>query len=41
VKSPEGETAAKTLTLSLVRVSGAVAGQPREGRWIITKIDGA
>lgn len=40
VQSPQGETAPKTLTLSLVRVSGTVAGQPREGRWIITKIDG-
>jgi hypothetical protein len=31
----------KTLVITLQRVSGTMAGQPREGRWIITRIQGA
>lgn len=41
VKSPAGDTADKTLTITMVRASGSQAGAAREGRWIITKIAGA
>jgi hypothetical protein len=40
VTSPTGEAAAKDLTITLMRVVGTVGGQPREGRWIISKIAG-
>jgi hypothetical protein len=41
VKSPQGDTAAKTLTVTFARASGTQAGTAREGRWIITRIAGA
>jgi hypothetical protein len=41
VKSPSGQTADKTLTITMVRASGTQGGKAREGRWIITKIAGA
>jgi hypothetical protein len=41
VKSPDGQTAQKTLVVTFQRVTGTLDGQPREGRWIITKIAGA
>lgn len=41
VKSPQGDTATKTLTITFARASGTQAGTTREGRWIITKIAGA
>jgi hypothetical protein len=41
VRSPDGQTSPKTLVLTLQRVSGTMKGQPREGRWIITRIQGA
>ena len=40
VRSPQGDVAPKNLTFTLTRVVGTQAGQPREGRWIITKIAG-
>lgn len=40
VKSPEGTTAKKPLTVTFERAVGTLAGTPREGRWIITKIAG-
>ncbi len=40
VKSPQGETSSKNLTVTLARVVGTQGGVTREGRWIITKIDG-
>jgi hypothetical protein len=36
-----GAMTEKTLVITLQRVSGTMAGQPREGRWIITRIQGA
>jgi hypothetical protein len=41
VRMPDGQTTSKTLVLTLERVSGTMAGQQREGRWIITRIQGA
>jgi hypothetical protein len=41
VRSPQGQTTSKNLTITFARVSGTQAGTPREGRWIITKIAGA
>ena len=41
VKSPAGQTADKTLTITLMRASGTQGGTAREGRGIITKIAGA
>lgn len=41
VKSPKGDTADKTLTITFARASGTQGGAAREGRWIITKIAGA
>lgn len=40
VRSPQGATAAKNLTVTFARVVGTQAGTAREGRWIITKIAG-
>lgn len=40
IKNPSGQTAPATLTLTMMRAVGSQAGQPREGRWIITKIAG-
>ncbi len=40
VKSPQGETSTRNLTVTLTRVAGTQAGVTREGRWIITKLDG-
>ncbi len=41
VKTPDGQTVPKTLVLTMERVSGKLNGQQREGRWIITRIQGA
>ena len=41
VKAPDGSVAPKTLVMTLQRVVGAMKGQQREGRWIITRIQGA
>jgi hypothetical protein len=41
VRTPEGQTTPKTLTLTLQRLSGTMDGEQREGRWIITRIEGA
>ena len=41
VKSPDGQTADKALTITMMRASGTQGGTAREGRWIITKIAGA
>jgi nitrogen fixation protein FixH len=40
VRSPTGDSSKKTLTISLERVAGTLAGKQREGRWIIAKITG-
>jgi len=40
VRNPQGATAPATLTLTMTRAVGSMAGQQREGRWIITKIAG-
>lgn len=40
VKSPQGETSSKNLTVTMARAAGTQAGTAREGRWIITKIAG-
>jgi hypothetical protein len=40
IRSPEGQTASKNLTVTFARVVGTLAGTAREGRWIITKIAG-
>jgi hypothetical protein len=40
VKSPQGQTAEKDLTVTLSKVVGTQAGAPREGKWIVTKIAG-
>ena len=41
IKSPAGQTADKTLTVTMMRASGTQSGTAREGRWIITRIAGA
>jgi hypothetical protein len=41
VKSPQGDTSAKALTVTFARASGTQGGVAREGRWIITRIAGA
>lgn len=41
VRSPAGQNAQKPLTLTFQKVVGTQGGQPREGRWIITRIQGA
>ena len=41
VRTPERQTVPKTLVITMQRVSGTLNGQPREGRWIITRIQGA
>jgi hypothetical protein len=40
IRNPQGQTAPATLTVTMTRAVGTLAGQPREGRWIITKIAG-
>jgi len=40
VRTPEGQTTPKTLVVTMQRVSGTMSGQQREGRWIITRIQG-
>ena len=40
VKSPDGVTADKTLTITIQRVASSAGGKTREGRPIITKISG-
>jgi len=41
VKAPDGSVAPKTLVITMQRVVGAMKGQQREGRWVITRIQGA
>lgn len=41
VKSPDGQTAPKTLVVTIQRVVGTFDGKQRDGRSIITKITGA
>jgi hypothetical protein len=41
IRTPQGQTESKNLTITFARVAGTLAGAPREGRWIITKIAGA
>lgn len=41
VRPPKGEAAAKTMVVTLQRAVGTLNGQPREGRWIISRIGGA
>lgn len=38
--TPEGQTSEKDLVVTMSRVSGSQAGTAREGRWIITAIQG-
>jgi hypothetical protein len=40
IRTPDGATAEKTLTITLERVASAAGGTRREGRSIITKISG-
>ena len=40
MKSPQGETSTKNLTVSMARVAGTQAGVAREGRWLIIRISG-
>ena len=40
MRSPDGQTSNKPLTLTMTRVVGTLGGENREGRWIITKIAG-
>jgi hypothetical protein len=40
VRSPEGQTSPKTLVITMQRVTGTLNGQQRDGRWIITRIQG-
>jgi hypothetical protein len=40
VRTPEGQVSPKTLTITFERAVGTLAGEQREGRWIITAIDG-
>lgn len=40
IRNPQGETSPATLTVTMTRAAGTLAGQAREGRWIITKIAG-
>lgn len=41
VKTPDGQTVPKTLVITMQRVAGTLNGQARDGRWIITRIQGA
>ena len=41
VKSPSGETSQKTLVVTIQRVTGTMDGTQRNGRPIITRIQGA
>ena len=40
VKSPDGQTSQKTLVITMQRATGTLNGQQRDGRWIITRIQG-
>jgi hypothetical protein len=40
IRNPQGQTTPATLTVTMTRAVGTLGGQPREGRWIITKIAG-
>jgi hypothetical protein len=40
IRNPQGQTVPANLTVTMTRAVGTLAGQPREGRWIITKIAG-
>lgn len=41
VREPNGQTAKKTLVITMQRVVGKLNGQSREGRWIISRIQAA
>jgi len=41
VKAPDGTIAPKPLVITMQRVVGSMKGQQREGRWVITRIQGA
>ena len=41
MKAPDGKIAPKTLVITMQRVVGSMKGQQREGRWVITRIQGA
>ena len=38
LRNPQGQTAPATMTLTMTRAVGTMAGEAREGRWIITKM---
>lgn len=40
VRSPDGQTSPKTMVITMQRAVGTLNGQSREGRWIISRIDG-
>ena len=40
VKPPTGAASPKTMVVTMQRVVGTLNGQPREGRWIISRIEG-
>lgn len=40
VQAPDGQTAAKTLAITMRRVVGKLGDDAREGRWVITAITG-
>lgn len=41
VRAPNNQVSPKTLVITMQRVVGTQGGQAREGRWIITRIQGA
>jgi hypothetical protein len=41
VRMPDGQTVPKTLVITMQKVSGTMDGSQREGRWIISRIQGA
>jgi hypothetical protein len=41
VRAPNNQVSPKTLVITMQRVMGTQGGQAREGRWIITRIQGA
>jgi hypothetical protein len=40
VRSPQGDVAPKTMVVTMQRAEGTLNGESREGRWIISRIDG-
>jgi hypothetical protein len=41
VRTPDGQTVPKTLVITMQRAMGTLNGERRDGRWIITRIQGA